>query len=76
MKLPQAVHDCIDSLEEAGFCAYAVGGCVRDSLLGLTPADYDLCTNAKPEAIAKVFGSHQLLHHGEKHGTIGVVMDG
>lgn len=76
MKLPQAVQYCIDSLEEAGFCAYAVGGCVRDSLLGLTPADYDLCTNAKPEAIAKVFGSHQLLHHGEKHGTIGVVLDG
>ena len=76
MRLPQAVQYCITSLEAAGFCAYAVGGCVRDSLLGLTPADFDLCTNAKPEEISRVFAAHQLLHHGEKHGTVGVVMDG
>ena len=76
MRLPQAVQYCIASLEAAGFCAYAVGGCVRDSLLGLTPADFDLCTNAKPEEISQVFATHQLLHHGEKHGTVGVVMDG
>ena len=53
-----------------------MGGCVRDALLGLIPADYDLCTNAKPEEICKVFSSHQLLHHGQKHGTVGVVLDG
>ena len=76
MKLPQAVQYCITSLEAAGFRAFAVGGCVRDSLLGLTPADFDLCTSAKPQDIARVFASHQLLHHGEKHGTIGVVLDG
>ena len=76
MQLPQAVQYCIASLEAAGFEAYAVGGCVRDSLLGLTPADYDLCTNAKPEETARVFATHQLLHHGQKHGTVGVVLEG
>ena len=76
MYLPQEVQYCITALEAAGFAAYAVGGCVRDSLLGLTPADYDLCTDAAPEEIARVFAGHQLLHHGEKHGTVGVVLDG
>ena len=75
MKLPQAVQYCIAALEAAGFQAYAVGGCVRDSLLGLTPADYDLCTDAKPEETAQVFAAHQLLYHGQKHGTVGVVLD-
>ena len=75
MKLPQAVQYCITALEAAGFRAYAVGGCVRDSLLGLTPADFDLCTSAKPQDICRVFSDHQLLHHGEKHGTVGVVLD-
>ena len=76
MKLPQAVQYCMTALEAAGFRVFAVGGCVRDSLLGLTPADFDLCTSAKPEEISRVFAGHQLLHHGEKHGTIGVVLDG
>ena len=53
MYLPQAVQYCIHALEAVGFEAYAVGGCVRDSLLGLTPADYDLCTNAMPEENCK-----------------------
>ena len=76
MMLPQAVIYCINALEAAGFQAYAVGGCVRDSLLGLIPADYDLCTDAKPEETSRVFSAHQLLHHGQKHGTVGVVLDG
>ena len=76
MQLPQAAEYCIRSLEAAGYQAYAVGGCVRDSLLGLTPADYDLCTDAKPQEISQVFAGHQLLHHGEKHGTVGVVLEG
>ena len=76
MYLPREVQYCITSLKAAGFEAYAVGGCVRDALLGLTPADYDLCTNATPAEISRVFADHQLLHHGEKHGTVGVVLDG
>ena len=76
MILSQAAEYCIHALQAQGYQAYAVGGCVRDSLLGLTPADYDLCTNATPDGICKVFSQHQLLHHGQKHGTVGVVLGG
>ena len=76
MFLPENVMGCIRALENAGFCAYAVGGCVRDALLGLMPHDYDLCTNALPEDTARVFSACHLVRSGEKHGTIGVVMDG
>ena len=76
MFLPKYVKTCIDALENAGFSAYAVGGCVRDSLLGLTPQDYDLCTNALPEQTEAVFAHHQLVLAGKKHGTVGVITDG
>ena len=75
MILPLYVTACIDALENAGFSTYAVGGCVRDSLLRLTPADYDLCTNATPEQIRQVFSGFQLVLSGEKHGTVGVIID-
>ena len=75
MYLPKNVLLCIDTLEKAGYDAYAVGGCVRDSLLGLTPHDYDLCTNALPEETAGLFPDRTLVRSGEKHGTIGVVFD-
>ncbi len=76
MYLPPNVQYCIDALENAGFSCYAVGGCVRDALLGLTPHDYDMCTAARPETIARIFAGHTLVRSGEKHGTIGVVLDG
>ena len=76
MFLPEYVKACIDALENAGFSAYAVGGCVRDSLLGLTPHDYDLCTNALPEQTEAVFSHRKLVLAGKKHGTVGVVTDG
>ncbi len=75
MFLPPQVLFCMEKLQQAGFCAYAVGGCVRDSLLGLTPADYDLCTNALPQETAAVFAGFPLVRSGEKHGTVGVVLD-
>lgn len=75
MFLPESVLFCIRRLEDAGFRAYAVGGCVRDSLLGLSPQDYDLCTSAKPEQICQVFADYPLVRNGEKHGTIGVVLE-
>ena len=75
MVLPEDVKDLMDKLEQAGFTVYAVGGCVRDSLLGLNPHDYDLCTNATPEQMCQVFENHQLIRNGEKHGTIGVVLE-
>ncbi len=74
--IPKPVQTCMDRLEENGYTVYAVGGCVRDSLLGLTPSDYDLCTNATPEEMIRVFNGFDLVCAGEKHGTVGVVMDG
>ena len=76
MILPETVMACIAALENAGFRAYAVGGCVRDARLGLVPHDYDLCTDALPEETARVFEEFPLVRSGEKHGTIGVVTDG
>ncbi len=75
MFLPQPALFCIDRLEQAGFPTYAVGGCVRDSLLGRTPGDYDLCTAATPAQIAALFGDFPLVRSGEKHGTVGVVVE-
>ena len=75
MKLPQHVKNCIDALEVAGFSAYAVGGAVRDGLLGLEPADWDVTTSAKPEEILRVFESERTIPTGIKHGTITVLVD-
>lgn len=74
MKLPKPVLFCIETLEQNGYTAYAVGGCVRDHLLGIKPHDYDLCTNAKPADICRLFAQYKLVHSGEKHGTVGVVI--
>ena len=75
MFLPQPVAYCIGQLKNAGFESYCVGGCVRDALLGIPPHDYDLTTRATPEEICQVFHRHDLVLAGEKHGTIGVVID-
>ena len=75
MILPHAVSECLNRLEEAGFAAYAVGGCVRDALLGLTPKDFDLCTAALPEQTQAIFAGRQLVLAGKKHGTVGVVTE-
>ncbi len=76
MVLPENVSFCLKKLEQYGFEGYVVGGCVRDTLLGLTPQDYDMCTDATPEEIAQVFKKQELVRAGEKHGTIGVVLEG
>ncbi len=75
MFLPEYVLTCMQALEKAGFQVYAVGGCVRDALLGLTPHDYDLCTDATPEQMHRVFENFRLVSSGEKHGTVGVILD-
>lgn len=74
MLLPEHILQCIRRLETAGFCAYAVGGCVRDALLGLEPHDYDLCTDALPEQTQAVFADLPLILDGLEHGTVKVVM--
>ena len=76
MYIPNYVNQCIEALEAAGFAAYAVGGCVRDACLGLTPYDYDLCTSALPEQTEAVFAGFSLVLAGKKHGTVGVVTEG
>ena len=75
MFLPESVAGCIAALEGAGYPCYAVGGCVRDACLGLTPHDYDLCTAALPHTIRDIFSGYPLVLAGEKHGTVGVVTD-
>ena len=76
MYLPDYVSICISRLEAEGFPCYAVGGCVRDALLGLRPQDYDLCTAATPAQLRDVFSDHRLILAGEKHGTVGVLTEG
>lgn len=75
MELPRPVSDLIDRLEQAGFSAYAVGGCVRDTLLFLHPHDWDLCTSARPEEMLEVFRGEHVVETGLKHGTLTVVLD-
>ncbi len=76
MVIPEYVTQCLNRLENAGFAAYIVGGCVRDAVLGLEPNDYDLCTAALPEQTEALFSDHSLVLAGKKHGTVGVITDG
>lgn len=73
LQIPDYVESVIQPIRQAGFPVYAVGGCVRDSLLGLQPHDYDLCTGALPDQVAAIFPNHDLVTAGQKHGTTGVV---
>ena len=66
----------LDELHRAGFGAYAVGGCVRDSLLGLAPHDWDLCTAARPGQVMELFGEDRCIPTGLQHGTVTVKRDG
>ena len=63
-------------LHGAGYAAYAVGGCVRDSLLGRTPQDWDLCTSARPEQALALFGEGQCIPTGLQHGTVTIKYGG
>ncbi len=76
MDMPKNVDIAINLLQLAGFEAYAVGGCVRDSLLGKTPNDWDITTSAKPEDMKSVFADFHCIDTGIKHGTVTVVIDG
>ena len=76
IKLPPQVENVINILAETGFKAYAVGGCVRDCLMGLEPLDWDISTAAKPADIIKVFRKHRVIETGIKHGTLTVIIDG
>lgn len=75
ISIPENVNSLLTKLNNSGFEAYVVGGCVRDSLLGIEPNDWDITTSAKPDEIKSVFSDYQLIEVGEKHGTIAVVID-
>lgn len=72
ISIPSYVKTATEYLEKAGFECYAVGGCVRDSLLSKTPHDWDLCTNALPSEICRVFEGFHVIQTGLKHGTVTV----
>ncbi len=70
--IPTEVLFLLDQLNKAGHSAYIVGGCVRDSLLGLTPDDWDICTSALPEQMKECFLGYHVIETGLKHGTLTV----
>ena len=73
--MPIEVLFILNKLNEEGFDAYIVGGCVRDKLLGLHPHDYDITTSAKPNEIKRVFKDFKTILIGEEFGTVGVLID-
>ena len=76
IKLDPGAALLLDALHGAGHAAYAVGGCVRDSLLGLDPHDWDLCTSARPEQVMALFGKEKCIPTGLQHGTVTVKQGG
>ena len=71
--MPQDVREIINTLEDAGFEAFAVGGCVRDAVLGRVPADWDITTSAMPEEVKGLFS--RTIDTGIQHGTVTVMKD-
>lgn len=75
LNLPDSVELILDRLSNRGFDAYVVGGCVRDSIMGIPPHDWDICTSALPEQIIEVFSGFKVIPTGLQHGTVTVVID-
>ncbi len=76
IQLPKIVVQALNRLEQAGFEGWVVGGCVRDSLLGHSPHDWDITTNALPEQVAALFADLSVILTGTAHGTVTVMMHG
>lgn len=74
IRLPNEVRFILDKLNESGYRAYIVGGCVRDSIMGKEPKDWDVCTSATPDQIKAVFDRYRTIDTGIKHGTVTVVL--
>lgn len=73
--IPAYAKKAIEILAQNGYQAYAVGGCIRDSLLGKTPNDWDICTDCRPEKMKEVFRDYRTIDTGLKHGTLTVMID-
>jgi len=74
--IPKEVKTALNILNKNGFEAYIVGGCVRDSLLGVVPNDWDITTSARPEEITECFDDFRTINTGLKHGTVTVIING
>lgn len=74
-KLPYGAKFVLNRLHEQGFQAYVVGGCVRDTLLGKEPQDWDVCTNALPQEMQRVFADCHVIETGLQHGTLTVMIN-
>ena len=74
--LPDSIQNMCNLLYDNHFDAFIVGGCVRDAFLGLTPHDYDIATNARPEQIMQIFGKENCSEYGRAFGTVGVKHSG
>lgn len=75
LHLPEKVNNAIELLKNNGFEAYAVGGCVRDMVMGIQPHDFDITTSAFPEETKEVFKDFRIVETGIKHGTVTVIID-
>lgn len=76
IRIPRGANDVMTILSLEGFDSYVVGGCVRDSLLGIEPHDWDICTDAKPEDVLQICKKRNIktIETGLKHGTVTVLM--
>ena len=75
ISIPDYALTVVQRLEHFGYEAYVVGGCVRDSLLGRTPKDWDVCTNATPQQVLGVFKRFHVIKTGLQHGTVTVMVN-
>lgn len=75
IKMPEMAEYIVERLLQSGYDAYVVGGCVRDSLLGKPPNDWDICTSALPEETKQVFCNEKIIETGIKHGTIMLISE-
>lgn len=76
IQIPHGARKILNVLRAYGYEAYVVGGCVRDSLLGLEPKDWDICTSAKPEEVKAIYSPRsRVIETGLKHGTVTIVLD-
>ena len=73
IQIPEKANYIIETIQNAGFEAYVVGGCARDSILGRCPEDWDITTSARPEQVKALF--RRTIDTGIQHGTVTVMLD-
>ena len=76
INIPSDANELIHTLQNHGHSAYVVGGCVRDSILGRMPHDWDICTSATPNEMLEIFKDRRVIETGLQHGTITIVING